>query len=466
MPKTIVSSNIESKETSCMSFKEDLKTLRPKIDHLKTEIKSQMVPFAVHQVMIGSLSNELEEIKNTVGYLESKLDFEKKVYERTKQILLSLTVDQDNLHILETGSFTDDDDLIKIEKSLSILKEFSRGKCELKIVKEREREILDLLSNFLKRFVMFLSKLFIKSESKNELRVHRSFYEKMMKYKFIYTFSKTNSEYYTVLCVAYTRKSKDLYNEEFENHLNRVSELITDVNSLKFTLDALVMTYESLLECETNFLSLMDISSDIREIFSGVDLMIVDFIDIFFKMSPFCIIIALNLYTTGEFVNRLGSLGQSLKEKKAILEEVFLHQQKSTGLSFEVAGLINELNKMPIKSDFLENLVHAVIKKARKQNVQLEEGLKNHQIIHSVERLDDKKEIIECMERYLTPKIIDRIFGGRNERSEIKEIFKAVDSQKGGYVEAISFIKKTILENCEEAKRNEYIKILAEVNKT
>lgn len=464
MPSTIDPSDMESKIKTCVSFREDLKPLNPKISHLVSEIRSQMVPFAVHQVMLDSLSNELEEVRNTVSYLESKLEFEKKVHERVKQILLSLTIDQENLHILEVGSFTDDDDLAKIEKSLSILKEFSRGRCELRVVKEREGEILELISNFLKRFVMFLSKLFIKSESKSELRVHRSFYEKMMKYKFIYAFSKTNNEYYSVLCVAYIRKSKDLYNEEFKNHLNRVSDLITDVNSLKFTLDALVMTYESLLECEANFLSIMDISSDAKEIFSGVDLMIVDFIDVFFKMSPFCIIVALNLYTTDEFGRRLGSLGQLLKEKRAALEEVFLHQQKSVGLSFEVAGLINELNKMSIKSGFLEDLVKGVVRKARKPSELLEEGLKDLQIIHSIEKLTGKEEIVEAVQRCLAPKVIDRVFGARDEKSGARDVLRSVDSRKSGYVETISFVKKTILENCEESRRDAYIKIFTEMN--
>lgn len=458
-------SDVNSRISSYTSFKEELKNIRPKIEGLRIEIESQKIPYMVHQIRIDSLSGELGDMQGIIKRLEAKLEFETKVFEKLKKIIQSLSFDQESLHVLEVGSFMNDEDLIKMEKSLNSLTEFTKEKWVLRILKERETEVLSAISNFFKRFLMFLSKMFAKSESKSELKVHRKFYETMMKYKFIYAFSKTNEEYRSILCITYAKKARHLYNEEYKAHLNRISELIVDKNTLKFALDALVMTYRSLLECELNFLNLMSIECEQSDIFMDVDMMILDFIDIFFKKLPCCILCSLHLYTADDFCPSLGSLGEALKKKQSSLEEVFLYQQKNLKLNSELVELFNGLGEMKIGSNFAKGLEKIIVSKACNPDVSLEQEIKNLQLVNAITHLESKSQVLEKIEGFLTLKIIDRVFGSKDEKTEIDNILKYLKPQNDGYGEALGFMKKTILDNCEEPKRAEYVKILSRVGK-
>lgn len=457
--------NIEDKIESITSFKQDLQKLLSKKSLLKAEIDAQKIPYSVHQVMIDCLIDDLNDVQKVIQYLEEKLAFESEVYERVKKICLSLTIDEENLHILETGSFTSSNDIVKMEKSLILLSEFSEKSYKLNIVKERESEVTQVVSDFLKRFIMFLSKLFVQSETSSELRVHRSFYEKISKYKFIYNFSKTFGDYYNVLCVAYSRKSKDLYNEEFKNHLNRVAELITGSESLKYTLDAIIMTYSSLLECEMGFVESMEMQIDPKDIFSAVDLMITDFFSMFFKKSPYCVLTALHSYTCEDILDKLGSLGVALKKLCETFDDVFTHQHKNSELSFEIADLINTLCGSNSQDDeFLGKLMLSATDKALDRHVTVEKGIRNLQIIYSIEKLDDKEYVVGQMETFLVPKIIDRVFSSSNEVKAINALVKAYDSSKNGHISILNFVSKVIIENCDPAKKDYFIDILAKAN--
>ncbi|KAM0680731.1 hypothetical protein GINT2_001004 [Glugoides intestinalis] len=456
--------NIEEKIRSLTSFKEDLKKLLSRKSLLKAEIDAQKIPYSVHQVMIDCLIDDLSDVQKVIEYLEKKLGFESEVYERVKKICLSLTIDEENLHILETGSFTNSNDIVRMEKSLILLLEFSEKSYKLNIVKDREAEVKQVVSDFLKRFIIFLSKLFIQSETSSELKVHRSFYEKIVKYKFIYNFSKTFEDYYNVLCVAYSRKSKDLYNEEFKNHLNRVAELITNAESLKYTLDAIIMTYSSLLECEIGFIKNMEMQIDPKEIFSGVDLMITDFFSIFFKKSPYCVLISLHTYTCEDILGKLGSLGIELEKLSGTLDDVFTHQHKNSELSFEIADLINALCASNSKTDFLDKLMLSATDKAMDRHVTVERGIRNLQIIYSIEKLDDKEYIVGQIEGFLIPMIVERVFGATNEVKAIKTLVKAYDSTKKGHISILNFVSKVIIENCDPAEKDYYIDTLSKAN--
>lgn len=454
----------QSELESFKLFKESLNPFKPKIDNLSNELSLQSIPFSVHQVRIDSLSSELSDVQNTIKYLERKLEFETAIYEKLKKIILSLTADQDKLHILEIGCFTDDNDLVKMEDSLSILSEITNEKYELKILKDRESEVFEIVSNFLKRFLMFLSKLQIKSESKGELQVHSVFYNIMSKFKFIYSFSKSNSEYYTVLCVSYTKKAKNLYGEEFKIHLNRIAELIKDSGTFRYTVRALLLTYSSLLECENNFLKLMDIDCDVKDIFSNADLMIIDFIDIFYKKLQYSVIFLLIAFTTDENIKKLGSLGILLQEKKQALQEIFLHQQHGDTLTFSLGELIRDITNIKVESEFYKKLVNYVCKKAKKMAKILGNNLKNLQIIFMIKNVDGIQETIDIVKNLLIPKIIERVFGSKNEKDEISGIIKSLASDKDGYSDVLSFIKATVLENCVESKRKEYIEMFSKQN--
>lgn len=447
---------------SLASLKKEISFIKPLIDLLKSEIKSQKTPHSVYQVMIDYLWGDLEEVQKETIHLKEKLKFETEVYERLKQICLSLTFDEENFHILEVGSFTDDEDLVKMEKSLAMLADFSKGEYTLKIIKERETENFQIISKFFKRFLIYISKMFTKSESNAELKVHRSFYEQMSKFKFIYQFSKTSREYFSFLCNAYTKKSMDLYNSEFKIHLNRVSELITGTETLKCAIDSIIMTYQSLLECEINFMNVLGIESTPKDIFLTVDTMIVDFIDIFFNKLPYTVIGSMFQYTSEKYVDRLGSLYDSLMEKRRVFEEIFIHQKKDNPITFEFADLMNSVPDSKFNIEFIEKMTDIVNNNCKNTRIDIYSHLKILQVLYCINKIGNKDELIENSKLILIPKILECVFG--DDKNNIEKLFKSLDSKRPGYTEITKFLNQTIIENTENEKKNELMKDISRYN--
>lgn len=450
--------NIVKKLESLASLKKEISSISPLIDILKSEMKTQKTPHSVYQVMIDCLWGNLEEIQKETIHLKEKLKFETEVYERLKQICLSLTFDEENFHVLEVGSFTNDDDLVKMENSLAMLSGFSKGEYTLKIIKERETENFQIISKFLRRFLIYISKMFTKSESNAELKVHRSFYKQMSKFKFIYQFSKTNREYFGFLCNAYTKKSMDLYNYEFKLHLNRVSELITGAETLVCAIDSIIMTYQSLLECEINFMCVLGIESNPKDIFLTVDTMIVDFIDIFFSKLSYPVMGVMFKYTSKDNKDRLGSLYDSLIEKRMVFEEIFIHQRKNKPMTFEFADLMNSISENESNAGFIDKMTEIVKDNCKNTRMEACSLINTLQILYCINNIANKAELINNLKSILIPKILECAFEDKSDEKNIQKLFKSVDSNRPGYAEITQFINHTIVENAEDENKNELIR--------
>lgn len=435
-------------------------TLDPSLDLLADAVKTNKVFFEVYDVMIKSLNQELETVQENVLHLENKIKFQTDVYNRLKNICLTMAIDDDSLHILENGSFEDSVDLSKMETSLSILKNVPENIYTLRIVEERSSEIFEVERNFLKRFAAFLSKVAIQSESKGELKVHRRFYEMMSKYKFIFKFGKSQEDFYRILSVLYVKKSKSLYENEFQSHLDRVSELINDNQSLAYCIDSLIKTYQALSECEVNFMKLMDITLSASEIFNSVDAMILEFLDRFFQKSKFCVFLSIHQFTNENFREPLGSLYSMLIEKYRIFEKLYFSKLNESPPSFDFAVTVNLLLSDHIYRDILEKAAPIIYHKLTDKNEykNASKAMQNLQILYSIE--DDKREEpLETAKSLSIPLIIDK--GVDTADNDLNELFSFIKSDKSGADDAKAFIKSVILENTDESSKSSMMKRLS-----
>lgn len=446
-----------------MNFKKDMKTLTTGINIIKNEMVTQKIPHQIQEVTLSRQWEEFSEVQSKIEKLKEKLKFETEVYENLKQICVSLTLDEENLHILKNGSFENDEDLLRMEKSLKIMTDFSESRYSINIIKETKSEISEVVSLFLKRFVIYLSKAFVLPESRSELKVHSSFYNSIKKYKFIYKASKTNSNYYNILCKAYMKKSTDLYNKEFHTHLNRLSELINDNKSLEIAIETIIKSYICLFESENDFMKFMEIDSDPNEVFNDVNKMIINFIDLFYRNSSYCILASLAQFLDEEYLTKLGLLGTELKNKNNMLNEVFIHQRKSLSLSFEMVDLINFLKRNKLNIGFYEELIRITFEKAisTEYNKELNESLINLQILFSLEDDDNLPKIIDVMKKRTSRKVIDFVFSFEHLKVGISNVFGCLKKGRNGFVKIKTFLKEVILENCDDSNRNEAVTILS-----
>lgn len=442
-------------------FNAELSKLIQHLEQLKLEIQEQKVPSQVHNLVLKKQSREFDYLSSKIEQLKNKLEFESGVYEHLKQINISLNLDEEYLHILEHGNFDKDVDLTKMEQSLAVFSDISEGKYKIALVEERNQEISIKIRDFLKRFIIYLSKTLVKSEAKGELVVHRSFYSTIKRFQFIYKFSKNSKEFYHILINSYVAKAKDLYNSEFKTHINRVSELISDSKSLYLSLDTLVKTYISLLECERSFLEMMEIQVNSQEIFSSVDQMIVDFIDIFYNKDP-CIILR-NLYEieSQNHEEKLGSLYNMLKLKQQALSEIFLQHMKLTKISFETADLAIACSQLEKGADFSRKVVRNIIAILKDSNCNsLKGAVIDLQLIFYLNLTAVDQSLTATLKSKIIPKLIDFVYSTEEFDDRISTLFSYLSKSRAGYNEAIAELRDMLLENCDNEKKASMNKLI------
>lgn len=438
------------------NFVKKYESLIPTMNLLEETTNSNRMYFEVFDVMIKSLSRELEVIQKNVMNLEETINFKTDLYNRLKNICLAATIDQESLHILENGDFDVANDLAKMEKSLSILSQVPENNYNLRITNDKSKEMHEIGRKFLKRFSAYLTKIFIKTESKGELKIHRSFYEIMARFKFIFKFGRTQEDYYRIFSMLYIKKAKSLYVEEFQNHLNRISELINDNQSLSYCIDSLIKTYQALYECELNFMRLIEIDSPAYDVFNSVNVMIMEFLDSFFQKSHFCVLASIYPFTDSKLKSNLGSLYEDILEKYKVFEKIYISKCTDSPPSFEHATTINLLLSDESYKELLEKIKLIVFKKLSDKNEykKSSKAIKNLQILYSIQ-LSETKKIIETAKNAMIPLIIDKCVEGTD--LSINEFFGYIDSKKPGCDEIKSFIKSIVIENT-DAKDKETIK--------
>lgn len=445
----------ESFIKSIDTFIDKFGTLDPTFVYYLELLKEKKEPFEIYKIRNDSLNENLEGTGSQASQIQKNIEFEEELIEKLKIILVSANVSEETYKILKNGDFNNTEDLSNMEREINAF--FNTvTEYDIQIVKQAFQELKKVQREFLERFVLFLEKLLVSSESNGELTVHKSLYMNMRKFKFIYKFSK-DTGFYKQLCDAYKKKSKSLYTHEFSSHIRRISELIKDNQSLIFTIDSLFRSYKSLLECEIDFLKLMDIELDIDEIFSNVNLMILDFLDSFFKKSAFCVLISI-CKSKDNFA--LGGFSEMLLDKYKVLEDIFLSTLRETKPTFEYAIFVNLLVADPENCNDLLNCIKLVVYqniKDKTNNNTLENIIANLQIIYSIKE-SDTQGISNELRKRMSPLLLEYL---RGKNKDPVRLFNHINMNKQGADKTKAVLKEMILENCGEDSIDSVRKLLS-----
>lgn len=442
-------------------------SLYPYADIIFEQVEEIRRCFAVYDIQLEALASELEGIQTRNKILEIRNANNNTLYTHLKELCIALSLDEGHFYVLENGSFSDISDLAKMEKSLAILGSVNLARYKLRIVSEKIAEITENQRNFLKRFVTFLRKLFIRSESSGELRVHRALYKSIAQYKFIYTFSKIYEDYYSIMCSAYLAHSKKIYELEFENHLNSIYDLVDDSEKLHICFDVLTKSYESLIICETDFIKMMDINVSIEEIFGNINSTIVEFVGEMFKKSRLATLVSVGiiLNTDKKYSIAYENLKKDLNKRYETLVNLYLKSEAEVPPSFQRMDRLNFVIGSECSDAFKQKLLVLYLEKLKtKENDNgPESAISKLQLLYCIESSDKNlKKTIESELEKMPQLIISYVYSADNEPAQIKYLIKMVDEKKPGASTIMRHIRSIVLEHSSNANKNKYETLFSE----
>lgn len=443
--------------------------LYPYIDLLLEETEAIRAHFSVYDVQLTALAEDLREIEAETRALEAKNRCGTAVYERLKGLCIALSLDNEHFRILENGSFSGADDLGRMQRSLDVLSGVALDRYTIRVVREKRDEITQSERNFLKRFVIFLSKLFIRSESTGELRVHRALYASMLRYKFIFAFSRKYEDYYSVLCSAYVTHSKNMYEKEFDNHLDSIEELVDDPQKLQLCIDVLTKSYRSLIECETSFMRDMGIDGSVEPIFKNISSMVIEFIDSMFKKSKLATVISTGaiLAMPESECAHYEEFRKELGRKYRVMEELFFKAERKARIDRPRIEYLNSILASECADSLKEQLeaiyIDALVRDDGEPSV--EETIVRLQLLCSITSTGSKlKDAIKKMMTRLPRLVIEFVFSEDDEIASVKKLIGAVDADKSGAAEVLRELRQILLSNANEGDRRRIDRLFSKLD--
>lgn len=440
--------------------------LYPYIDLVLEQVEDIRKYFSIYDIQLDALAVDLKSIQDKNKHIKDKNEHETAIYNHLKELCLMLTLDKSHFQILENGSFTDLDDLVKMEKSLGILGTVDLSKYSIRIVKEKIHEVTESQRNFLKRFVTFLSKLFIKSESSGELKVHKKLYKSISQYKFIYTFSKKYEDYYSILCSAYATHSKKMYEIEFENHLESIYDMVKDINTLALCFDILTKGYNSLVGCEINFIKDMDIDVSVDVIFKNINTLIIEFVSDMFKKSNLGTLLPIGSILKNPVQNNqiYEKFRDELSKTYEVLEDSYIKKERETSPSMTQVDRLNlTLGSdcaASLKDRFLDVVTVNLIGDIK--SAKIDRFIFRLQLLHSIQSTGSKvKDALGAVAEVFPRKVIDYVFSSEQEISNAETLIKMVDMKNAKAADILREIRSIVIENASENKKEEFIRLFA-----
>lgn len=442
--------------------------LYPYIDLVLEQVEDIRKYFSIYDIQLDALAVDLKSIQDKNKHIKDKNEHENAIYNHLKELCLTLTMDKSHFQILENGSFTDLDDLVKMEKSLGILGAVDLSKYSIRIVKEKISEITDSQRNFLKRFVTFLSKLLIKSESSGELKVHKTLYKSISLYKFIYAFSKKYEDYYSILCSAYATHSKKMYEIEFENHLDSIYDMVKDINTLALCFDILTKGYSSLVGCEINFIKDMDIDVSVDTIFKNINTLIIEFVSDMFKKSSLGTLLPIGAILKNSVPSNetYGEFKDELSKTYEVLEESYIKTERETDPSATQIDRLNLALNSDCTTSLKDKLLDAVVKNLIEdiKNTKIDKFIYRLQLLHSIQSTENKvKDALGIITDVFPRKIIDYVFSSEQEISNAKTLIEMVDMKNAKATEILESIRSVVIENASDNRKEGFTRLFARI---
>ncbi|KAI5149915.1 hypothetical protein ENBRE01_1195 [Enteropsectra breve] len=456
----------DDKATKLIECTQNIPAIYPYLNLINQDIEALRKIFSIYDIQLGTIADDLNLIQEKNRKLEVQTEYEMGIYNCLSELCAGLSLDESHFEILENGSFVTVEDLVAMETSLNVISEIDLGKYTIRIVKEKQGTILDAQRQFLKRFVTHMKKLFVEPRSSGELKVHRTLYQTMSKYRFIYHHAKRFPDYYSVLCTAYTIFAKKIYENEFETHLEIIYDLADDDDKLRVCIDVLLQSYETLVACEVNFLGGMGIEEDVSYIFKNINSLVIDFVDDMYRKSGLPTILAIGKHIADEGMTKeeggknifFNGFRRELKQKYLLLEDLYI---KSLDLKKIGAEKISDLNWV-IKSDAQQSLKSKMeegfikqlkdVKKAGKPAVA--SAIVNTQLIGEIESTGSlKKEAIDELIEKISEMAVGFVFSDGDAVENTQNLLKIVDGQKAESNRIIKEIENIVLEHAEDRNK-------------
>lgn len=266
---------------------------------LHEQANEKLKVFRFYSLKLNKLSSEIEEIEQKNDFIELQIKNKALLFEELKNLLVSIEIKPE--HFTNLNSFGDSNsDLSTVNISLNVLKSFYSD-FDILIIKDLKDKISKVLKTFIKNFLVYFQKNLnnFESESKGELKIHTKLYEEMKKYEFVFDYCKENdNESFTILTRKYLTTVKNLYEKEFEVHLNYLLKAIKNYKNkanLKTKLEKIIsVLFESffvILRCENNFVKNLFFDSEnfvnefLKNVFFNVFEFLFTFIFDCFKIS-------------------------------------------------------------------------------------------------------------------------------------------------------------------------------------
>lgn len=471
----------QQKIKNLQEYYENLNSIKPYLNEILAQINTIKVDFEIYNVQLEVLAKELNVIQNKNQEIEEKLTKDEAVFSKLKKLVLALNIDDTHLRILDNGNFNRMDDIIHMEEALKILSGFEVDKFTIRIVIELKDKILQCQKNFYKRFVNFLDRTFVKSESTGELKVHKDLYGKIKQYKFIFIHSKKFPDCFELVFGSYILHSKKLYEFEFNSHLESILKLINDLEKINIAIEILIKSLESLIVCEQNYLTSLIDSEQLsikgtEEIFKDITILIFDFLDKMFQKSQLITILALSnqdYNISNQNATFLHNFKKDLKKKYELLSNLFVKEEeeklKKTINVQNLNQILNQDGLLELKMKLLRIYLERFIKNVDKYD--LNKLIARYKIVYNIKipfeiiqadaiyeklKIDTLNYLLESFEK----QCIDKIFNDDNEEQNIKDIIAMIKSKNniiiGGEDTLLKTVRKIVLENCSDTDKPKY----------
>lgn len=452
--------------THLQAFAGSVPGIAPYLDLIREETEYIQKIFQVYEIQLGILSEGLDKIQAKNKSLEERSVHEERLFKALRELCIALTLDEEHTQILESASFTDSEEMAKVERALSILADIDLRKYKIRVAQEKCGDILECERRFLKRFVSFLSRLFVRSESTGELCVHRELYNSMVRYKSIYSFSKQFPDYYSVLCSSYAQHAKNLYENEFELHLQSVKPLTTTQSKISISINILLKSYESIASCEFNFLTHMGMNTKTDEIFKNINSIIVNFIAEMASKSSIPVILVIRefLSTDSPQIDGLVKFRNELLERCQLFESHFLKDEESSEINHQTVELINQVGQTPSASEFLNKLTNLYFLKISSNidKCTAPELVERYSYFLSVEFENGQTEgTASLFNEQLEQKIIEFVFSSNDIAESVTTLIRSVDTNLPGGNKALRSIRHIVLQHAEEKEQPQIEQIFA-----
>ncbi|ORD95015.1 hypothetical protein ECANGB1_1670 [Enterospora canceri] len=473
-----------NKIRNLQEYIERLGGIKSHLEVISDQVVGIKTNFEIYDIQLDSLAKDLQMIQDKNRELETRLNRDKDVFEKLKSLTLALSIDDTHLQILDNGSFTKMDDLVKMQESLNILAGFRVEKYTIRIVRETKEKVLRCQRDFFKRFVSYLNKTFVRSESQGELKVHRDLYNKIKQYRFIFTHSKKYEDTFKMVFGSYTLHSKRLYEAEFAAHIDAILKLVNDPEKMQLSMDVLIKSFESLVTCELNFLINLVEEDETGEqgaidIFKGVSGLIFEFLDQMFKQSRAITIISLSKIASDSETPRglfLRSFRGDLYRKFELLQDRFVKDEeeklrKNIKLD-SLQQVLNQKGMSDLKSRMLRMYLTRYLRKV--DEISLEKLIYRFKAIHSlripfeVERelpsdSAQKGVVLSEIMHAMEARIVSDVFGGDDEVGNVKRVVEMIRGKSTRPTEAelllLKNVRAIVLENCSTENKTKYGRI-------